>query len=187
MMRVLAVFIYISIFSLDSQAHLLKVFAYTQVIDKQNISIQGKVYFAGGAGVANLSIDILDKTGANYSKVHSNAEGQFKLILPNSEYQIIANTLDGHIAKWQIKKPRQLGSTAPKSSATLPAKNPLNLDTALLESVIADQLQQQIQPLAEQINALQDKVRYQDAIGAIGYIFGVFGLLIWWRQKKSNG
>ena len=45
------------LFSPAANAHLLKIFAYAQPADDQQaIQVRGKVYFAGGAALANLSL-----------------------------------------------------------------------------------------------------------------------------------
>ena len=174
-----------------ANAHLLKIFAYAQPIDSEQSTyqIRGKVYFAGGSTLANLSLKVIDSNGTVTDRPVTDPQGKFDFRLAAGNYQIIADSLDGHIAKWQIKNISQLNKLPAHAAVPNSEKGQLvqNLySQQQLQSVIAEQLAIQIQPLSEQLNSLEEKARFQDIIGALGYIFGLYGLAIWWRQRKTS-
>jgi len=179
------------LFSHSASAHLLKIFAYSQPIgsDQEALQVRGKVYFAGGAPVANLSLKVVDSNGKITAKPSTDPQGKFAFSLIAGNYQIIADSLDGHVANWQLKAPIQRPKPTAQGAAPVvdDAADRSNLfSKQQLQSVIAEQLALQIQPLTEQLNSLEEKARFQDILGALGYIFGLYGLAIWWQQRKAK-
>ncbi|EPJ43235.1 MAG: hypothetical protein OFPI_43640 [Osedax symbiont Rs2] len=179
------------LFSPVANAHLLKIFAYTQPIvgEQKALQVRGKVYFAGGATLANLALKVIDSEGLVIHRPSTDQQGKFVFELAAGNYQIIADSLDGHLANWQLKASVEASellenATQPSADKDLIAQNQYTQQQ--LQRVISQQLAIQIQPLSEQLNSLQEKARFQDIIGALGYIFGLYGLAIWWRQRKVD-
>ncbi|MEH6445268.1 MAG: carboxypeptidase-like regulatory domain-containing protein [Oceanospirillaceae bacterium] len=180
------------LFSVNANAHLLKIFAFTkETNNQQTLTTSGKVYFAGGAGIPNASVQVIDNQGVNIKKVTSDKNGKFSVELAQGNYQLIADTQDGHIAKWQIKGSASNAVTkSPKNSisqnvTTTALPSPDSAQLLQLNNIIAEQLARQILPLSEQINTLQEKAKFQDILGGLGYIFGLYGFAMWWRQRKT--
>ena len=46
--------------------------------------------------------------------------------------------------------------------------------------------QSEFQQLRKDIAQLQDKMYWRDILGGIGYIFGIFGAVVLWRQRNKN-
>ncbi len=178
----------ILLISTTTNAHLLKVFAYTQMSgDMQNMTTNGKVYFAGGAAVADLALEIVDSQGALIKALKSNSEGKFSVELKSGKYQLLANTQDGHIAKWPITPPKNHVQSSTASKSTISANKDLVLvDQSQINQALAEIVSSQILPISEQLNALQERTKLQDIIGALGYIFGLYGLAMWWRHRKID-
>lgn len=181
----------------NAHGHLLKVFAYSQSgPTPQTMTTSGKVYFAGGAPVADLKLDILNQQGDIVQSTISDPQGKFKVTLDSADYELIANTQDGHLAKWDIKAPvvsaittsaqldtQQTNQTATKDGLLGQQQGRISQDQ--LQQIFAQQLAIQIQPLTEQINALEERTKLQDIMGALGYIFGLYAMAMWWRQRKA--
>lgn len=181
-MRTTLTLLLLCVFCTGTQAHLLKVFAYSQPdASSGNLHIEGKVYFAGGANADSASLIIKDNLGTKVKTFVTDELGKFKITLADANYQIIASTLDGHQAIWQINSQANILQVPNTDDVEFSG-----LSQQQLQSIIAVQLAAQIQPLSEQINALQDKARFQDIIGAIGYIFGFAGLFLWFRHAKDS-
>jgi hypothetical protein len=175
------------IFTSSANAHLLKVFAHTQNSDNTNeIIVSGKVYFSGGAGLNNLTFKVIDETGQQVLSPTTDKEGKFNFNIAKNNYQIIANSHDGHIAKWQItgKVKTATLSQIPNNTAVTNNIDTLALQT-MIDKTVATQLQQQLAPLNQRIHALQEKRYFQDIIGALGYILGLFGVALWYKQRAK--
>ncbi len=170
-----------------AEAHLLKVFAYAE-----GNTIHGSVYFAGGNVVEGAEITIEGLSSHAREKLKSNAKGEFLLstVAPD-DYQIQANSGDGHQAEGLIKEETFTSSQTPPHASTPPATTP--------QSVAADQTDKQLvylveQAVAKQIGPLRqslqrnsDRTRLSDILGGIGFIFGLAGIALWWRSKKLSG
>lgn len=186
----------ILLFSSTTHAHLLKVFAHVQSTSSaQEIRVNGKVYFTGGATLANLKIKVIDANGELVLSPTTSDEGKFSFKIAAQNYQIIANSHDGHIAKWQINAAMPETLTLDNSldrslyssqKSTQSADLLANSDQfqAVLASLVAAKMSEQLAPLSEQINTLEEKVMLQDILGALGYIFGLYGFAMWFKHRK---
>ena len=160
----------------QAQAHLLKVFAFSLPVDGDSQLIKGKVYFSGGQTVSGTLVTIFNASGNEVKNTMTDTEGKFQVRLAQENYEIVADTQDGHKATWQIKSAKI--STHDNTEKNLLAASNPNIEQ--IENIIAAQ----ITPLTEQIMQLQEKRRFQDIIGAIGYIVGLSGLFLWFRQRQ---
>jgi nickel transport protein len=123
------------------------------------------------------------------------------------DHLILAITSDGHQAEWRVPaaelatgfgyggaiaqeaerphrrdEPVIVETDASSTSATSVAI----LDPAL-ESAIERAVARQIRPLREQLVAAEDRIRFQDILGGIGYIMGLTGLALWWTSRRRSG
>jgi len=166
----------------QTQAHLLKVFAYSKNVEGNKQLINGKVYFTGGEPVNGTPITFTNSAGKAVHKTTTNDLGKFTVSLTRDNYKIVADTQDGHKAIWHIKAQPNNGANTTKNSL-LPLGTSTDHSMGQLEQMIAAQISEQIAPLTEQIIKLQEKRQLQDIIGAVGYILGVFGLFLWFKQR----
>jgi len=166
----------------QAQAHLLKVFAFTLPVDDNSLLVKGKVYFTGGQTVSGTSVTIYNASGVKVKDTITDVDGKFQVTLAQESYEIVADTQDGHKATWQIKSAKM--STHDNTGKNLLA--PSNPSIEQVENIIAAQISTQLTPLTEQIIQLQEKRRFQDIIGAIGYIVGLSGLFLWFRQRQKD-
>lgn len=186
MLKILSV-ILLSFICTQANAHLLKVFAFSQSINNSNqLLIKGKVYFAGGDRLPDAPINIITDQGTIARQLVTDNEGNFNITLVNAIYTIVVNTNDGHKATWAIKPATKLAINNKTTTSPIPHLQDGQINHQMLNEMFATQLAEQIAPLSEQINDLQDNAQYQDIIGALGYIFGAFGLFTWFRQRKSS-
>lgn len=179
--------VFFSLMPITAHAHLLKVFAHAKpVANTDQILVTGKVYFAGGAGLNKLTFKVVDENKNLVLSPRTDVNGKFSFKVVADDYQIIANSHDGHIAKWQVRaKANDSSSTQAVSGRTLNVDQPLK-NAAQIDKIVANQLQTQLAPLKEQIHALQEKRYLQDIIGGLGYIFGLYGLAIFFTQRKKK-
>lgn len=56
-----------------------------------------------------------------------------------------------------------------------------------LSAAIALAVARQVRPLREELAAERDRVRLQDILGGLGYIFGLAGIALWWRRRDGAG
>lgn len=171
--------------STASQGHLLKLFAYVE-----GEYIHGSVYFAGGAGVAGARIKIAATDGKLLATLRSDSQGAFsQQIEQPADYRILADSADRHRAEWLIQ--RSEFSTG--GVAETPFHKPQNRPTpdtpqtdAQLAALVERAVARQIGPLRQQLQQQADRARLGDIVGGIGFIFGIAGLLMWWRSRRES-
>ncbi len=172
------------------EAHLLKLFAYVE-----GTTIHGSAYFAGGANAAGLAITISDRDSRQLVTLDTDPQGAFSYTpaVPG-EYHILADTGEGHQARWLIRaeafgqsatpvrEPSETMTTTVRANSVPADLTPRQL-TALIEQAVA----RQIGPLREALQRAQDRARLSDMLGGIGFIFGLAGIILWWRGRQRGG
>lgn len=189
----------LALMSQPALAHKLKVFAQTE-----GDWIRGRAYFVGGAGAGGASVEIQDSTGRVLAELTPAADGSFAYrALAPVEHRLIARTADGHHTQWTIAGEALSGDAVPLMSSNMPSAppaassapaatvsanpsaDPRAVDQALI-GAIEQALVRQTHPLAERLNALEERIRFQDVLGGIGYILGLTGLALWWRCRRAG-
>lgn len=176
--------------STSAQAHLLKVFAFAD-----GNRIEGATYFVGGAPASGASVKVVSARGDLLATLSPDTNGEFSYdATPGTDYVIVADTGDGHVAEWTVTAGELTGEagggTAEKSEG--PAPSPDRTDSAAapagpeLATLMEQAVARQVRPLREQIIAYEDQVRLRDIVGGIGYIIGLAGLAAWWQQRRRS-
>ncbi len=184
--------------SLPAQAHKLKVFA-----TAEGDRIEGEAYFVGGAKAAGASIVIADADGRELSRLMPDAEGRFSYqVSRRMDYQVIADSQDGHQARWTIRADELAAGLPPADAAEatpvaaekampVPMKQSeaetSGLAPAAVVALVERSVARQIRPLREEIEAYGEQVRMRDILGGLGYIVGIAGLGLWWRSRRQAG
>ncbi|ADC61472.1 hypothetical protein [Allochromatium vinosum] len=193
----------LALMSQPALAHKLKVFAQTE-----GDWIRGRAYFVGGAGAGGARVEIQDSEGRVLAELTPADDGSFAYrTLAPVEHRLVARTGDGHSAQWTIAGETRQGAFSPPADprddsgppptqppADAPAPTapldhapvaPQTIDPALI-GAIEQALARQTHPLAERLNTLEERVRFQDVLGGIGYILGLTGLALWWRCRRAG-
>ena len=203
-------FLLLALMSQPALAHKLKVFAQTE-----GDWIRGRAYFVGGAGAGGARVEVQDSEGRVLAELTPADDGSFAYrALAPVEHRLVARTGDGHGARWTIAAETLQGAFSPPTTppaadqsddsgppptrtqppADIPAPQvpldhdpvaPQTFDPALI-GAIEQALARQTHPLAERLNALEERVRFQDVLGGIGYILGLTGLALWWRCRRAG-
>lgn len=156
-------------------AHLLKIFAVVE-----GNQIKGSVYFSGGDPVPGASVSLTSATGDPLAQLIADQQGKFSYQVDTpSHIAITADTKEGHMAKWVIKA----AEIAPPTDTVKQVEpNSATYSNSDLERAIARQLT----PLKRQLVNLEERLRYQDIVGALGYILGLAGLAAWYLGRKKG-
>lgn len=176
-----------------AQAHLLKVFAFVE-----DGVVQGHAYFAGGSRAAGLAYTIGIPGSGEVARGTTGADGGFRYrAATRADHRVEVTTGDGHAADWTVRADELTGLPAagppagPQAEPALPPPDgptggnapapPPDL-AAEIERAVA----RQVRPLREELLAWQERARFTDVLGGIGYIAGIAGLALWWRSRRQG-
>lgn len=180
-----------------AHAHRLSVFAFAD-----GTMITGSAYFSGGGAPDGAAVTVFGPDGSVLGQTTTDAEGEFSLPLERRvDHRITVETEDGHAAEFVIAAGElpvdlpgdddiaaQPATDMAAAAAAVPDAPPAGslVDEAALEALVSRAVQQQVRPLREQLSAYTDAVRFQEIIGGIGYIVGIFGLAAFMLSRRRR-
>lgn len=162
-----------------AHAHKVKIFA-----TADDSTVNGYVYFPGGGRAQHATIIVtIPPNDTILATVQTNEQGEFSYVTQQvADHLFTVDTSDGHRADYVVKA-SELNPAMPSETTVEPTIDPTatndKLDSQLIEKIVY----KQIQPLREQLEQYEEKIRIHDILGGIGYIFGIFGLMMYLRQK----
>ena len=174
-----------------SAAHRVNVFAYTE-----GNYVVCECFYNDGNPVKTQPVQISTADGRTLTEGKTDKEGIFKFLPSVLEDLVI--TVDagmGHIAKTTIARedlPQpEPKITTQKSSPAKPIKNPQaseekSLTEEQVREIVERVVEEKIHPLVHLIQKQQQKQSLIAIIGGIGYIFGIFGLIVFFKSRKKK-
>ncbi len=154
------IMLYVASFAIISNiyAHSIKIFA-----AKRGDKISGYVYSPGGIRIKNSTISVYENTKL-ITKIKTDLKGTFNYKFTKAANYRFVYSEDGHFVEYNVKVP----AARKKNKIDPEADN----DNQLFE-------------IKEQLDKMENTMRIRDIIGAIGYIFGLAGLVILLKKKNS--
>jgi nickel transport protein len=142
----------------NTHAHNIKIFA-----ARKGNGISGYVYSPGGIRIKNAVITVY-KDGKAAGEVKTDSNGAFTYQNADAaNYKFVYNR-DGHMVEYAV------GGSPVRKAAKVPTQTGAD-DERIFE-------------IKEQLDRIENTLRFRDIIGAVGYIFGIAGLLILIKKKK---
>lgn len=142
--------------------------------------ITGRVYFTGGGPAVGAVIQVMGPHREILGQVGVDPDGRFRYPASyRTEYTLRARTPDLHATETSIG-PEGFSDELP----------PFTTDpkvSQLFEQAVkqqrTDELSTEIRQLREQVSELESSIGLRDIVGGIGFIVGILGLLMFWRQR----
>lgn len=142
--------------------------------------IQGKVFYPSGDATADAGVKLLDHHAHVLSEVKTDAQGRFAFPVPSGfPVTVAAETEDGHRDEITLQSPDH--HAMPHAEGEHSHAN----SDAISEDRVRTIVQEELRPLREQLAEQSSRTRARDIFGGIGYIVGVFGLIV--LLKRSSG
>lgn len=159
--------------------------------------IEGEVGFSNGDMAApGTVVNVTDRQGNELARLETDDEGGFTYTATQRiDHLFYANLSSGHILELTLpadELPDSLAAvgsvevTVDKVAVPSVSTTPIATDRQGLEQMIERAVAKQVVPLRKEIAAYKEKSSLQDIMGGIGYIFGLCGLGIWWRQRQLD-
>ena len=177
-------------FSTPAFAH--KVYLYAWV---EGNMVYTESYFSGGTKVNNGLMQVFDAAGKKLLEGHTNAKGEFSFKIPQkTDLRIVINASMGHRGEYVLKADELGGSSASETgkeqvTAVTKTESPssVQVNADEIRKIVDESLDSRLRPIARSIARLQEEKGpgFTEIIGGIGYIFGIMGLLLYFRSRKK--
>lgn len=178
-------------------AHSLHLFA-----EGDGTVIRGKAYFRGGSPARDAQVTAFDPDGRKLFETRTDNEGAFAVEAPyRCDYQLRVATADGHGAEFRLAAEELSSELPPPGPADDPATPKERPEAMPLDSVSAkpphhavhDTLTDEFRAMRAQLSALrqemaeyQQRTRFRDVVGGIGYILGLAGIAFYTAARRAG-
>lgn len=160
-------------------AHSLRVFATVE-----GPTITGYGFFVGGGRPEGVAW-IARMADHEVAEGKTDANGGFTFPTPDpvtAPLTITVNSGEGHIASRSLGLERfGLASDAPQSAPSPVQPQASQITVELVQTAVA----REVAPLMERIEEMDSRMRLTDAVSAVCLIFGIAGIALWARSRRS--
>jgi nickel transport protein len=176
----------LALLPLSVHAHRLKVFA---AADGE--VIRGSVYFVGGGECKDVAVHVQTSNGEPLGKVTTDAAGGF-VFTPKQAvaHRFVVRLANGHQADCTVSAAvvqAMFADVSPPSSPPSPASaaaaGPPATDA---DAPAAAATAAQVRELRRDLQRLEEHLRWRDVLGAVGYIFGLFGFVVLFKARSRR-
>jgi nickel transport protein len=191
MLIVCLVVFFLSCSSVPALAHRVYIYAW---VEGNTVSTES--YFSGGVKVNNGLVQVLDLNGKKLLEGHTNSKGEYSFQVPEkSGLRIVVNASMGHRGEYVLKADELGGAAAPETRkeqavnvTKTGSESSQQVDVDQLQKVVQQALDSRLCPIARSIAKLQEEKGpgLTEIVGGIGYIFGIMGLLLYFRSRKKQ-
>jgi nickel transport protein len=170
-------------------AHKVNVFAW---VEGDTIFVEG--YYPGGKKAQNTLVEVYNSGGAKLLEGRTNQEGEFSFKIPAREdLRIVLTAGMAHKNDFTITAGDLGGSEPPsqeqveKINEKVAAPSLTTVEVGQLEVMIDRVLDRKLERVIKLIrNTRKERPGVTEIIGGIGYIFGLFGLVMYCKSKKER-
>ena len=142
--------------------------------------VQGKVFYPSGESANYTEVKAFDHDGKILTETKTDGQGRFSVPTPNDfPVTITAETEDGHRDEIRLDLPEH--HAAPHAESEHSHTHSDEISEERVRAIV----QEELRPLHEQLAEQSSRTRARDIFGGIGYIVGVFGLIV--LLKRSSG
>ena len=167
-------------------AHKVMIFAW---VEGDTVFTESK--FSGGKKVMNAPVVIFDKDGKKLLEGTTDNKGEFSFKIPKvTDLRIVLNAAMGHKAEWTVPETeiREAGNIAEKKSAaetSVPIS--FGLSKEEVRKIVDDSLDKKLRPIVRMMTESKNtKPALTEIIGGIGYIFGLMGIALYFKNRSKK-
>jgi len=170
-------------------AHSVYLFAWAE-----GDTIYTESYFGDDKKVNDGLIIVFDPSGKEILRGKTNEMGEFSFKIPQkTDMRIVLESSMGHGAEY-IFKVDEFSDTVESSEEKAEIMEPhgssssdQDMDTKQIKAMIEEILDSRLKPIARDLAMLQQKrgPGLTEIIGGIGYIFGIMGIVLYFKARKK--
>jgi len=169
----------------DTFAHRVITYPY---IEDGKIYIEN--YFSDGKRCKNCEIIVYDNiTGEKLLEGKTNIDGKFSFAPPKrTELKIVLNAGMGHRAEAIVQK-SELEGILKTETGQSKIKTQIGISESELRKIIREEVSKELQPIHQFLKKIAmdlTKPTLDKVLAGIGYILGIMGLIIYFRNRKNG-
>ena len=171
-------------------AHKVNVFAWAE---GDTVFVEG--YYPGGRKAQNSLVEVFNPAGTKLLEGRTDDKGEFSFKAPEkTDLKIVLTAGMGHKNDFTLSA-GDLGGTGSLPSSVVAQEHPrrveepasVSTDIHQLETIIDEALDRKLEPLSKLIrDSRKQGPTLTEIIGGIGYIFGLFGIVLYFRNRKGR-
>ncbi len=189
----------------QAEAHRVTIFAFGQ-----GEYIVGGTSFSGGKKPVNVEIIVKEASrGKTIFRTRTDNEGNFRFKIPREARQkhldllLVVNAGDGHRGEWPLPAAEYLDNPEPDSKPIQSEKTGnekieaglqqekmssfKNIEKQQIRRIVEDAVEKKLAPIKYMLAESRDKgPDLRDILGGIGYIFGLAGIVVFFKYKKRE-
>ena len=172
--------------NLPALAHKVTIFAW---VEGDSVFIESK--FIGGRKAKGAQILVFDREGKQLLEGKTDNRGKFSFKIPKlTDLRIVLNAGMGHKAEWRIPE-SEIKEAGGVSEEKRTGKPSLSIDTTLskqeIKDLIEESLDRKLGPIVRMMHESQSKgPSVTEIVGGIGYIFGLMGVALYFRNRGKK-
>jgi nickel transport protein len=167
-------------------AHKVMIFAW---VEGDTVFTESK--FSGGKKVLNAPVLVFDKDGKKLLEGKTDNKGEFSFKIPKTtDLRIVLNAAMGHKAEWTVPESEiyESGGIAKKKSAPVPSgPTAVGLSKEEVQKIVEDSLDKKLRPIVRLMTESRStRPSLTEIIGGIGYIFGLMGVALYFKNREKK-
>ena len=178
--------IFLFVYNTIAEAHKVSAYAY-----REGDKVIGECYFVDGSPCKNSVVEVYDSKGKKILQTTTDEKGKFNFKTQETgELKIVIPAGEGHRAEYTLEAAKSEKKEVKKQDAVKQVQKqqtPL-VNKEELKQIIDESMDAKLQGIRNEIMDLRkkmDKINIRDIIGGIGYIFGVWGLIMLIKRRKN--
>ena len=179
--------LYSLLFTSSVFAHKVNIFAYVE-----DDTVYTESYFPDGKKVKNAEVEVYDSSGNKVLDGKTDEKGLFSFKPPwKDNFKIVINASMGHKGSYVISKEEVPDVAEEKKSKISKPQEPearevSRVDLDQIEKIINTSFDKKLIPVIKELKMQEKKVSLTEIIGGIGYIFGVFGIMLYFVSRGKR-
>ena len=167
-------------------AHKVIIFAW---VEGDTVFTESK--FSGGKKAIHAPVVIFDKDGKKLLEGKTDNKGEFSFKVPKvTDLKIVLNAAMGHKAEWTVPESeiREASAILEKKSVVEPS-GPIavGLSKEEVQKIVENSLDKKLRPILKMISESRNTTpSLTEIIGGIGYIFGLMGIALYFKNRERK-
>lgn len=161
-------------------AHKVNIFAYVE-----GNTVYTESYFPDGRKVERGRIEVYDSQGNKLLEGLTDKQGQFNFKPPKKDdLKIVLCASMGHKNSFSLSK-EELGEIREEKAEGRGQDKVEQVELERLKQIIDASLDERLKPIMKELKR-QKEVSSLEVIAGIGYIFGIFGIILYFLSKRTK-